>query len=147
MNKKQNKIGFILLGVETLHFKKKSPPEKDFFDSIELYIATNFEIDDENKIISSGFGVKYIFEDKSLIDLSMKCVFKIKPETWDKFKKGNKFKIPLGFALHLAMLTVGTARGILHCKTEKTAYKDLILPTINLTEIIKDDIEITINDF
>jgi hypothetical protein len=41
---------------------------------------------------------------------------------------------------HFGVITVGTARGVLHSKTDGSIFNDLILPTINLTEIIKDDI-------
>lgn len=47
--------------------------------------------------------------------------------------------VPKGFLCHLAMLTVGTSRGILHAKTEGTCFNKYVLPVINVTEIIKGD--------
>ncbi len=37
------------------------------------------------------------------------------------------------------MLCVGTARGILHAKTEGTAFNDFILPAINVEELVEED--------
>jgi hypothetical protein len=37
------------------------------------------------------------------------------------------------------MLTVGTARGVLHAKTENTKYNRYVLPTINVASMIKND--------
>ena len=53
--------------------------------------------------------------------------------------KTNTLNVPHGFPGHLAMLTGGTTRGILHAKTEGTCYNQYVLPTINVTEIIKED--------
>ena len=44
--------------------------------------------------------------------------------------------------MHLVLLTIGTLRGVLHCKTENTEFEDLKLPTINVNELIPNDIEI-----
>ena len=35
-------------------------------------------------------------------------------------------------------MTIGTTRGILHAKTEGTCFNKYVLPTINVTEIIKE---------
>jgi len=43
------------------------------------------------------------------------------------------------------MLSVGTARGILHAKTENTPYNEFIIPLINVTEAVKADIELSDN--
>ena len=40
----------------------------------------------------------------------------------------------------MATIVVGTVRGIIHAKTEGTVLNAIVLPPINLTEIIKDDI-------
>ena len=38
------------------------------------------------------------------------------------------------------MIAVGTARGILHAKTEATKFNQFLIPPINVVELIKDDI-------
>ena len=64
--------------------------------------------------------------------------FNIEETTWNNLKKTeNGLIIPKEFASHLVMLTIGTLRGTLHCKTENTEFSDFILPTINVTELIK----------
>lgn len=57
----------------------------------------------------------------------------------------NTLVIPKGFLRHLAMLTVGTSRGILHAKTEGTCFNKYVLPTINVTLIIKEDATFNFN--
>ncbi len=57
----------------------------------------------------------------------------------------NTLIVPKGLLCHLAMLTVGTSRGILHAKTEGTCFNKYVLPTINVTEIIKEDASFDFN--
>jgi hypothetical protein len=44
------------------------------------------------------------------------------------------------------MHTVGTIRGILHCKTEGTPFNALILPPINVSEMVTGDLELPISE-
>jgi len=42
------------------------------------------------------------------------------------------------------MHTVGTARGVLHSKTESTPFNGLIIPPINVEQIIQEDIVVNV---
>jgi hypothetical protein len=48
--------------------------------------------------------------------------------------------IPVDLSRHLATLAVGTSTGILHEKLIKTKLKRIILPSIELTQILDDDV-------
>ncbi len=48
--------------------------------------------------------------------------------------------MPKNFAQHIGVITVGTARGILHTKTEGTILNSLIIPSINVLELVPNDI-------
>jgi len=41
---------------------------------------------------------------------------------------------------HLAVITVGTCRGILHSKTEGIKFNQFYLPTINVDDLISDEV-------
>ncbi len=49
--------------------------------------------------------------------------------------------IPKNLQEFLAVQTVGTSRGILFSKTEKTPFSQLILPPVNVAEMIKGAIK------
>ena len=72
------------------------------------------------------------------------CLFQISPDSWKEFlqKTGEKIIMPRGFVNHLGIIAVGTTRGILHSKTENTPFNRFFIPTINVTEQIKEDVEI-----
>ena len=70
--------------------------------------------------------------------------YKIKESAWIEMQNSNnKLVLAKEFASHLVMLTIGTLRGTLHCKTENTEFNKFILPTINVTELIKSDVELS----
>lgn len=143
--KMENKqpIGFQLVGIRTEQFAIVEP---DFDTNTTLEIKSNFEIgkDDNNKILSVLFLSKFIFQDKTIIMLECSCHFKILDDTWNKFKEpeSNTLNIPKGFLTHLAVITVGTARGILHAKTEGTRFNGYFLPTLNVSEVFASDVRI-----
>ena len=76
------------------------------------------------------------------------CHFEIIEEHWDSLfnKETKELKLPKALALHLVMLTVGTLRGVLHAKTENTPYNKFFIPTINVNDLVKEDLLIKTND-
>lgn len=82
---------------------------------------------------------KYMFyspEEKWML-LELTCRFTFDSD--DEFVKDDAIVIPKEALLHLGVHCVGTARGVIACKTEGTALNAVILPPIDLTEIIKED--------
>jgi hypothetical protein len=76
------------------------------------------------------------------------CHFAIKPESWEKLlNDGQKILVvPKGLMQHLAMLTVGTTRSILHAKTENTIFNKYVIPTINVAEILVSNQQFVFNE-
>ncbi len=81
------------------------------------------------------------FNKKQFLIIEAGCHFVIDPDSWSKMldSENDKLNVPKGFLKHMAMLTVGTARGILHAKTENTPFNKYNLPTINLDKMISQD--------
>ena len=68
------------------------------------------------------------------------CNFIVENNSWEKLKtEENKIKLPKGFLSHLATISMGTTRGILHTKTENTIFNHFTLPLINVKEMIQED--------
>jgi len=88
--------------------------------------------------------VKCVFlqQSKTLAVVAVSCLFRIFPEDWAALyeEATNKLTIPQITALHFASLTVSTARGVFHAKTEKHPINALILPPININDFIKGDL-------
>ena len=143
---KELALSFRLVDIKTDEF---AIIEDSFEEGGNVRLGTFFDfgVDKEKHIL--GTNVKFQFEqdEKPFMIISVTCGFEMEEEAWESLinKDKNKLKIPEGFASHMAVLTVGTARGVLHEKTTETGFNDFIIPPINLTEIINEDIEVDLN--
>ena len=148
MDKKQENIsiGFQLEKITTEQFAIIPDAYDKSNSKIEMTIGLNFGIEKGNRIIASFVKVQFEQNKLPFIIIEIANHFNIEELAWNNLKKTkNGLIIPKGFASHLVMLTIGTLRGTLHCKMENTEYSNFILPTINITELIKSEIELVEN--
>ncbi len=92
--------------------------------------------------VACSFAVEFMHDDKPILKLGINCEFDLHRDDWDQLVKDNILHISkenLGF---FANQTVGVARGIMFCKTESTDFRSFILPPIDLTKILEDDLVI-----
>lgn len=146
MEEKAKNFSFSLLKVSTEQF---AILEEGFNEKGKIKITTSlkFGVDDKQKVIAVFTSFIFESDQKPFIIIEASCHFKITNLTWGEMYKTdiNSLLVPKGFLAHLAMLTVGSTRGILHAKTEGTCFNKYVLPTINVTEIIKEDATFSFN--
>ncbi len=145
MEKVKNEVGFSLQSIKTEQF---AIFEDNFNVKNEVSFGTGleFKIDQTNKHIGVFFEVEFKQGKKVFIKISVSCHFKIKEESWGSFLiNTDKLKIEKGFLSHLAILTIGTSRGVLFAKTEGTSFSKFIIPTLNVNEIITEDAIFNLN--
>jgi hypothetical protein len=134
-------IGFTLSKIVTEQFALIS----DSFEEekeVKLKPELIFGIDTQTKRIIVNILLRFEQESKPFIIIKIACYFTVAHNDWEQFKSFNSTSVivPQGFATHLAMLTIGTLRGVLHAKTENTAFNRFIIPTFNVTGLIHSDI-------
>ena len=141
---KENEIKFRLRKITTGQFATIESVDVQI-DSIRVNYGFGFGANVEHKIVGCEGKFEFLSKDVPFIILSVKCDFEIAPSTWEFLVSDEKGGIilPVSLTTHLATLTVGTARGILHSKTENTGFNKFFLPTLNVTESLKNDIEIS----
>lgn len=143
MEKKDLALSFTLSGITTDEF---AILEDSYMEGDQVNMGTfvNFGHNIDHHVI--GIQVKFQFEqnEKPFLVISATCSFQLQEEAWKSLVDENEQKIvlPEGFASHLAVITVGTVRGILYEKTRETPYKDYLIPPINLTDLIQEDVVI-----
>lgn len=132
-------IGFHLVAIKTEQF---AVFEEHFSDKKKLELSSNFQFRIDTETKRMGVFATFQFESgkNTFIKLEVSCHFDIEEDAWASFMLENEIRVPVGFARHLSMLTIGTARGILHCKTEGTSFNAFPLPTINVAQIVKEDV-------
>ena len=136
-----NPIGFSLRKISTEQFAVIPEAYLGSGEEIQIGIDLRFGLDTENIGLVAFVKVHFEQEKSPFLLVEVGNHFAIDNTAWESFqKKDNGLILPKGFASHLVMLTIGTLRGVLHCKTENTKFNKFLLPTINVTELIKDDI-------
>lgn len=141
MAEEKNKIGFALKKITTEQFAIIESAYKEG-DLVDLKAGLRFGINFENNIISVVFSTSLIQEKSPFLIIEVGCHFNITTEAWSSFYNESKTEliVPKGFIGHLVMLTIGTARGVLHSKTENTPFNSFLLPTLNVNELVKKDV-------
>lgn len=112
-------------------------------DGLELTTNLSFGVQPNEHLI--GVFPKFIFSQngKTIMLIEIGCHFLIKPDHWTKMKSAEEtVVVPKAVMNHMAVIAIGTARGVLHAKTEGRAHNEFVLPTINVTEMIDEDVVI-----
>lgn len=140
MKKDNVQVGFALQGIRTEQF---AIFEDNYAPSKETNLGTGvqFKIDQENKLIGVFIGFEFAQGKKVFLKIQVSCHFMVEENSWAAFieNESSKLVVPKGFLAHLAVITIGTTRGVLFAKTESTPFSKFILPTINVAEMIKED--------
>lgn len=119
----------------------KAPSEGIYYN-----VSINFKAARNTSRIACIFSVEFAHDDKPILKLGISCEFDIHREDWDNRIKEKTLTITkeeLGF---FANQTVGTARGIMYCKTSETDFRSFILPPVDLTKILNEDLVIDFAD-
>lgn len=111
---------------------------------VQLINQLSFAVDNDNLAIKCTLKVSFNIDKNAFLILQASCEFQIEPNAWNEMLNSKKqlLTIDKTFATHLALLTTGTLRGILHAKTENTIYNQYVLPTLNVNEMVPENIKI-----
>jgi hypothetical protein len=112
--------------------------------NINLKNGLSFAVDTKSFAIKCTLKVTFEMNEKIFLIIQASCEFEIEPNAWEEMLNARKqlLTIDKGFATHLALLTTGTVRGILHSKTENTVFNQFVLPTLNVNEMVLENIKI-----
>lgn len=106
--------------------------------------SSSFEVNAEPHLLEISIKGRFEFLQNKIpfIIIEVSGFFNVTQNGWDSFysPENKKLTFPKGFVIHLSTLVTGAARGVLHVKTENTIFNTFILPTVNLLEMIKDDL-------
>ncbi|WP_419212582.1 hypothetical protein ACNR9Q_00290 [Maribacter sp. X9] len=136
-----NKLGFAFIGLHTNSFAQIEAAHKKTGET-DLITALGYGIDVEDHTITCT--AKFSFEkkkDQPFLILELEGFFEInKNDFVEKVKQpDNSFLITKDLATHFAVLMIGSARGVLHAKTEGTIFNQYLLPTMDVKNMIIED--------
>lgn len=142
---KEGSVGFALVGIKTEQFATFEDNYKDKAKT-NLNTGLEFKFNKEEKLIA--VVVTIIFEQSKIafLKLQVSCHFRISDESFKDFCDDSKIILPKGFMTHLTMITVSSVRGVLHSKTEGTIFNKYLLPTLDITKMVKEDVEFSLDN-
>lgn len=102
-----------------------------------IQASISFTVPKDLHQIRCSLDIKYVQGEDLLMTTVIECYFTISPEGISTIK--SEGKIEVGFLRYIGTISVGTARGVIAAKTENTVLNILVLPPINLVNMIKED--------
>lgn len=134
----------IPFAIKTIVTEEFATIESNYKEKEEVTLESGFKfgINKEEHTLAVRFELSFLCEKGPFIILKASCHFDIEPKAFQRFldKKSNQYIVPKDFFIHLSVLTVGTARGILHAKLDNTKFDQFVLPTMNIAEMIEEDV-------
>ena len=112
--------------------------KEDEIENLNVDFEVNFSISSPVNSIRCSLKAVYKNGDDAVMQIVVNCYFTLSPESWQSLTNKN-IVIPKGFLQHLASITLGAARGIQFAKTESSELNKYIIPLVNLTATIKED--------
>ena len=108
-----------------------------------MNIELSYKYADKGKKIAYTAGFEFTSQEVKIMILGVTCEFEIHEEDWEKLNNNEEVVIPKELLEYFAVHTVGTARGVLFCKTESTQFNNVIIPPINVADLIKGNLVIS----
>ena len=142
----ENDIKLIRFGLRKITTEQFAIIESNFVETIssDINMSTGlkFGVNAEKHMISVTVSVNFSQNEKHFIILEITCFFEILADDWLLIYNSdlNYVELEIGFARHVVMFTIGTIRGVLHSKTEGTNYNKFFIPTINVHDLIKENV-------
>ncbi len=134
---KQIQIEYRLAKIVTANFETN---EKNLKDSEgEFQTEVQFSYNDSLHTLCCRLNVNLTQEEKTVMSSILDCFFEITTDSIERMKSNDNIVIPAQILIQFASLGYGTMRGVIHSKTEGTAFNRFILPPIYFHTIIKND--------
>ena len=143
--KKENTIAFKLTNIETLQFATIKTAIKNEGE-IKIKADYGFGVNNEMQQILCKTKFEFQYATKTFIIIEVSCEFQVDVKTWKTYSNKDEIEFPKGLLLHLAMITVGTVRGVLHAKTENTPFNKFFLPTLDITPMVKENLKFNLKE-
>jgi hypothetical protein len=139
--KKEKNYAFALKAIKTEQFAIIEDCFKTG-EKVAFNSKIGFGADEKATILAVSTGFRFEQNDIPFLLLETSCYFQIGEANWNIFNNNGTLLVPKDFMRQLLVITIGTARGVLHTKTENTPFNRFILPVLDATNLIKEDVEL-----
>ena len=109
--------------------------------SYNIDTAIRFGMIQDSKQLYCQYKAQYRNGDKVDLLIGVSCGFEIEQDSWNDLINEETFTVPSSFLKYMGVQTIGITRGILYEKTVGTPFDQLILPPVNLEEMITANLQ------
>ncbi len=110
---------------------------------VTMNTGLKFGLDEKAKVVMVSTLFRFKQEKQIFLLIETSCFFELASPTWELLQKGDTIVLPQNLAQHLVVIAIGTARGVLHSKTENTVFNRFFIPTLDVTHWVETDITIS----
>ena len=144
----KDQISFGLRKITTEQFAIIESAYDKTQENVQIGNSLRFGFNLEKRIIIVFLSVQFNQDKGPFLITEIGCFFQIVEEDWSTLYNAElgEIKLPKPLAMHLVVLSMGTLRGVLHAKVENTPFNMFLLPAINVTELVKEDVLINTKD-
>lgn len=114
--------------------------------SYNIDTAIRFGMTQDSKQLYCQYKSQYRNGDKIDLLIGVSCGFEIEQNSWNDLIDGETLTVPSSFLKYMGVQTIGITRGILYEKTVGTSFDQLILPPVNLEEMITANLRFKMSD-
>jgi len=134
-------IAFAFIGVKTEQF---AIIQNDFNNKAPVGggLQVKFGVNVQENTVAQFSKFTFEQEGKPIMIIEVSCHFAIEPENFKSINNTelNQVVLPQEFAAHIVTITVGATRGVLHTKVENTIFNQFLIPLVNVTEVVTEDV-------
>ena len=137
-------ISFTLGNIRTEQFAMFEDVISSHKGTLEINNTGNVSVggDPANRIIAISVQSDFKIEEKTAMTIKVVTTFIIEPSSWKMLKKSNIVTLPKDFVIHLESIALSITRGVLAAKTEGTYFSSYMIPLVDMTDLVKDDVSI-----
>lgn len=138
-------ITFRMNLIKVDHFAILVEKQANLEHSYNIDTAIRFGMTQDSKQLYCQYKSQYRNGDKIDLLIGVSCGFEIEQNSWNDLIDGETLTVPSSFLKYMGVQTIGITRGILYEKTVGTSFDQLILPPVNLEEMITANLQFKIS--
>lgn len=112
----------------------------NYVNGREVLVNTNcgYNVRSDLNQVRNVISVNFIQNEKLLLVAQLACFYDIAPDGFESIRKSGQ--IPVDFLRYMGSISIGAMRGVIHAKTAGTVLNPVVLPPVNVEEMIKNDL-------
>ncbi|MCA4782861.1 hypothetical protein IF125_11455 [Empedobacter stercoris] len=115
-------------------------------EELEMSNGVSIKVNFKEEIIAIIYNLIFNLKNDPIIKLKTRHEFQFSKELWSTFYQDEKFIIKKEILNQIGDISIGSSRGMLITKLNNTKYQEIIIPYIEINNIIDQEINANLSD-